>query len=227
MIIIIGDSWGVGEWGTQDNEYCLTGPGIGQYLSLHNRVVNLSVGACTNTQALYRLEDFLNRYRHDEDDIFYWIVTDPKRCIRDEDVVDSTVGLKTTLQLTLLKSINQAQAIAKERGITIKLIGGLCDLNPDCIGHCDNLEIVVPSWGQLVDPRYAASIFWVDRWDTIGEIVHKRRPELTEEWLDITKLINAKQATMWAAFDNRDWHPNRLAHRQLRDYFYPQYSEKY
>jgi hypothetical protein len=227
MIIIIGDSWGVGEWGTESNAYCLTGPGISQYISLHDRVVNLSVGYGTNTQALDRLEDFLNRYRHDEYDTFYWIVTDPKRCIPNDAVVDATLGLETKLQLTLLKSINRAQAIAQERGITIKLIGGLCDLNPDWVGHCSNLEIIVPSWGQFVDPSYAASIFWFDHWDNIGEIVRERRPELMEEWLEITKLIEAKQETMWTVFGNRDWHPDRLAHRRLRDHLYPQYSEKY
>jgi hypothetical protein len=228
MIVIIGDSWGVGTWGNEGNEYCLAGPGFGQYLMLHDRVINLSVGAGSNTQALNRLEELLARYQVGNDDTFYWIVTDPKRGADVEDVVDPIMGLEEKLQYILFESFNCANNLAIKYNIKIQLIGGICDLKPDWDNCYDHLKIVMPSWGQFINSNYAANIFWKVDWDQVGKLVRQRRSDLIQEWLYILELIDKKEYSMQKTFPNGDrLHPDKMAHRKLRDYFYPNYSHKY
>jgi hypothetical protein len=47
---------------------------------LHDTVINLGLGAASNTLCLDRLENFLNQYRATTDDDVYWVVTCPTRC---------------------------------------------------------------------------------------------------------------------------------------------------
>jgi hypothetical protein len=227
MIIIIGDSWGVGSWGNEDNQYCLTGPGFGQYLMLHDKVINLSVGAGSNTQALGRLEELLSRFSVCSDDTFYWIVTDPQSCVSIEDVVDPLMSLEQKLQHILFESFDSANTLAIKYNIKIQLIGGLCDLKSSWCDLYSNLKIVIPSWGQFINPSYAASIFAGINWDQVGQLVRQRRSDLLQEWLDICGLIDKKVSSMKQAFPNGCMHPDIMAHRKLRDYFYPNYSHKY
>lgn len=224
MIVITGDSWGVGEWGIENNRYCLTGPGIGQYLSFCNQVVNLSMGAASNTDALTRLEKFLHRFSATCDDTFYWIVTNPGRCIDKEELVQTPDSLENELHRTLLQSLHYAQKIAQQNNIVIGLIGGLCDLQSISTDQFDSLKIVVPSWGTLCDPQYPVSIFWLDQWSEIGTLIKLSQPHLLEEWYWIADQAQKKQNTMSKTFHNRDMHPDRLGHRKLRDYLYPQWS---
>lgn len=230
MIIIIGDSWGVGEWGMENNWYRLTGPGIGQYFMLTDRVVNLSVGAGSNAMALTRLHEFLRQYHCQTNDTFYWIVTDPQRDIDDATkITDWSNGIEQTIQNVLLQSFDRANAIAMEYNIQINLIGGLCDLDPSWGDLYSNLKISVPSWTKLINPDYIGSMMWGlnNQWINIGELVKHRYPELLKEWLNLADLITKKETTMRATFKNRDYHPDRFGHIALRNYLYPEHSDKY
>lgn len=224
MIIIIGDSWGVGEWGLDNNEYCLTGPGIGQYLSLHNTVVNLSAGASTNTESIDRLERFLEKYLFDSNDTVYWIVTDPLRCKKITSF-DTTVSIESEIRNTLSLCLTRANNLAKKHFTTINLIGGLCDLETVNISLYKNLKISVASWGKLIDPNYHSSLYCGDHWESITQSINTR--DKKQEFLDITKLIELKEDSMRKIFIKDGNHPDRNGHRILRDYLYPEWKHKF
>jgi hypothetical protein len=229
MIIIIGDSWGVGEWGvdpiTQD-PCSLVGPGIGQLLMFHNQVVNLSVGSGSNTKSLHCLEAFLSKYRTGRSDTVYWIVTCPTRGIDLNELIRSPQGITANIHSILDGLFSKADQLAKNNNIYIKLIGGLCDLNDIDINQYSNLEMCVASWGKLLDDSYATSLLW--EVDQLGEIVSATRPSLLPEWLELAdQVVNKTKIMEMTPKYFVASHPSRLAHRVLRDHLYPEWHSKF
>ena len=237
MIVILGDSWGVGEWGTdpKTQQTCsLTGPGIGQYFSLHGKVINLSEGGCTNTDQLGYLTELLGKFKPDHNDFFYWIVTDPVRCFGNKNNMSALLvdqpTLETAIRSTLDRFLNKVNIIAQQHSIKINLIGGVCDLDTVDISKYNSLTIKVPSWGKLLDNTYASSIFNAKHMIELGQIIKDTRPELIEEWHLITDLT-IKKENSWAQLVNNNlsndsFHPNRYGHRILRDLLAPTYRHK-
>ena len=223
MIVIIGDSWGVGEW---DKNCNLGGPGFGQYLMLHDCVVNLSVGAGSNTQSLNRLCKFLDKFQSDEYDTFYWIVTCPSRCINISDHLPSTKSLEQVLLDTLSQSMNRAQHIAQQRDIQINLIGGLCDLDNVDIAKFNRLNAKVPSWGSLLYDKYATSFMYPAHWPEIGETIKKSYPYHLQSWNIIADSITAKHRSWQQIFTTDGYHPDRKGHQILHNHLYPEWAWK-
>lgn len=194
---------------------------------MHDQVINLSLGGASNTESLIRLENLLIKYRADQSDTFYWIVTNPIRC-KELKTVSWTSGIEHNLTELLKASLKRANDLAKKYQIKIKLIGGLCDVNEDMIKDFDHLQIVVPSWIKLCNDQYPSSIFSQDQWTELGELVRSlNQPGLIEEWLDLTKKIENKtkfykKHPMY--FFRQDNHPNRRAHKVLRDFLYPDFA---
>jgi hypothetical protein len=223
MIIIIGDSWGVGEW---DKDCNLGGPGFGQYLMLHDRVVNLSIGSGSNTQSLDRLSEFLAKFRADEYETFYWIVTCPSRCIDIRDHLSLTKSLEQVLLDTLYQSMDRAQHIAQQHGIQINLIGGLCDLDNINITRFTRLNATVPSWGSLLTDKYITSSMHPVNWPEIGETIKKSYPHHLQSWHNIANAIIAKNWSWQQIFTTDGCHPDRKGHQILHDHLYPEWAWK-
>ena len=223
MIIIIGDSWGVGEWDKNSN---LGGPGFGQYLMLHDRVVNLSVGAGSNTQSLDRLSEFLDKFQSDDYDTFYWIVTCPSRCIDIRDHLLLTKSLEQVLLDTLYQSMDHAQHIAQQHGIQINLIGGLCDLDDVDITEFDRLHAKVPSWGSLLHDKYATSPIYPVSWSDIGESIKNSYPHHLQSWHNIANKIIEKNQSWKKIFNTDGYHPDREGHKILHNHLYPEWAWK-
>ena len=232
MIIIMGCSWGVGEWGT-NNE--LTGPGIGQYFSLHGKVINLSEGGSSNTRQLNYLKDLLCKFTPGVDDTFYWIITDPVRCYIDSDTLDQILSdhtsIKTVIESkldTVLKEINQ---VAIDHNIHINLIGGLCDLDTVDVSNYKKLTITVPSWGKLLDSAYSSSLYCDDYMEELGTIIRPFGSQVVDEWQQVSDQALQKRASMYRLFDNKlsndKYHPNRHAHKILRDFLAPEFHNKF
>ena len=228
MIIITGDSWGVGEWGVdENNQYCLTGPGIGQYFGFHDSVINLSYAGNDNERSLDTLENLLTQFTPTNKDEFYWIVTDPQRSV----TIDQFLDTRTTLYDQLLESLNnsfiRADKIATAHNIQIKLIGGLCDIEPSWVEQFSNLKLVVPSWGKLINEKYSTYIGFSsgDRWATLGIVIKSRAPHLLEEWMNLADQIKQKSKSIsdlqGSGFGYHDTHPSRYGHRMLRDFLCP------
>jgi len=232
MIIIIGDSWGVGEWGVdENNKYCLTGPGIGQYLSMtEHSIINLSKPAGSNKSALNSLEGLLKKFTPDSADEFFWIVTDPQRHLSIDQLLDTSTTLYDQLFDSLRNSFIRADKLAADHNITIKIIGGLCDIEPHWVEPYTNLKLVVPSWGRLLDENYSTYIGWssAGAWAEAGEEIKKRVPHLLSEWLDIADRIKKKADSIkklsGRSFGNNDTHPSRYGHRILKDFLYPMFK---
>jgi len=230
MIVITGDSWGVGEW---SKTYQLSGPGFTNYLALSSEVVNLSAGNSSNTDSLTRLLAFLNRLDPKFDfnfDTFYWIVTDPIRCV-ESTICQVSDSLKGTTVKALTDSLAQANTLATEYNIKLKLIGGLCDLNNVDLSTFSNLEIAVPSWGRLLTDDYNTSIYGdIPRWPDLGIKIKELRPDLLDEWNDIATEVNNKLKS-WdkmkdTFFTTCGYHPDRNGHLTLHNYLYPEFKSK-
>ena len=229
MIIISGDSWGVGEWGSDPvNGIAITGPGIAQYFGMHNKVVNLSEGGGTNGNAFLYLRTFLTKYKTSAHDIFYFIVTDP---MRDTGCLDDlSQGIEQAARLQLDKFLKKLNNLANSHKIQINLIGGCCDLDTVDIVSYDHLKIVVPSWGKLIDKTYPSSIFWGDGIRQI-DTTTLNCAKLKDEWIRIADLTLKKEETFnrWCltGLSSDGCHPNRYGHRILRDFLCPGYEHKF
>jgi hypothetical protein len=229
MIIIIGDSWGVGEWAKSGE---LSGPGVGQLLMLTGEVANLSVGAASNTLCLSRITRFLNQFNPSSDDQFYWVVTCPSRCVIPDYYAESNNTLIETHLNLLDLSLARANNIARQHNITINLIGGLCDLDTVPVTSYKNLTVRVASWGKLLTPEYNSypgmptSIFW----EELGIRVKQNNLEKLQQWIDLSTAFE-KKANSWKLmrqtyFSTDGVHPDRRGHRILRDYLYPEFAYK-
>ena len=238
MIVILGDSWGMGEWGTDPKTQqpcCLTGPGIGQYCSLHGKVINLSEGGCTNTDQLGYLKELLDKFKPDHNDVFYWIVTDPVRCFANKDQLDQLLHNQPTLETAVRSALDsflyKVNSLAHQHNIKINLIGGTCDLDTVDVSQFDRLTIKVPSWGKLLDNTYASSIFNARDMIKLGQTIKDIRPDLLDEWNLITDIAIKKENSLVRLQENNlsndSCHPNRYGHKILRDLLYPRFKFKF
>lgn len=236
MIIILGDSWGMGEWGIdpRSKETALTGPGIGQYFSLHDKVINLSEGGSTNTAQLMWLSELLEKYTPDAGDTFYWIITDPLRCMKHHGTLEtkfqSADNIEQLVRTELDSFFDQVNKHGRSYGVNFNLIGGRCDLNTVDLSNYQHLNSPVPSWGQLLDSTYATSLYCEDYLGEVGTIIHKHRPDLLKEWNEISDQALKKRKSIdqlkLKGFINDNIHPNRYAHIKLRNFFAPEYAHK-
>jgi len=214
MIIIIGDSWGVGEWSIGENGCKLSGPGFGNYLSLHDQVINLSLGAGSNTDSVSRLESLLKQFTPTPYDTFFWIITCPSRCFykfNNTDFLDYA-------EQHLYNVFDRANTIASNACIKIKLIGGVCDLTDDYTQHFECLDIIVPSWGKLIDKNYPACPYFPNA-DILKHFEY-----------DPTIIDNIeRKSEYWEKSDcfPDSGHPNRYCHKLLRDTIFPEWSHKF
>jgi hypothetical protein len=198
---------------------------------LTHEVVNISQGASSNTESLNRLTLFLKRFSVDCYDTIYWIVTCPSRCVTPEYYIanNNHTVLENSYKI-LYDSLEKANILGKQHNITIKLIGGLCDLDSIPIQNYSNLEICVPSWGRLLNSSYNSGILYPAYWKELGLLIKSTCPELLLEWIHITEQIQNKDKS-WKEMSNTYFstdarHPDRYGHRVLRDYLYPEFSYK-
>lgn len=222
MIIIVGDSWGVGEWDENSN---LGGPGFGQYLMIYDQVINLSTPGGSNTGSIDRLENFLSKFRTDKQDVVYWIITDPSRCATIEFFLQSKSLLDAAKSL-LHRIFDRANRLAKKYNIQIYLIGGCCDLDNIDTSNWSNLHIKIPSWTRLIDPECNSTLITEHWWVELGESIKKTRPDLLDEWLTISDDILSKYRIWDKNFKIDGSHPDRHGHQLLLNHLYPEYQVK-
>lgn len=228
----MGCSWGVGEWGTNG----LSGPGIGQYFSLHSKVINLSEGGSSNTRQMNHFKDLLCKFTPGVDDTFYWIITDPVRCYIDSNTLDRILSdhnsIETSIKSALDRVFQEMNQVATDHNIHINLIGGLCDLDTVDVSNYKKLTIVVPSWGKLLDSTYSSSLYCDDHMEKLGTIIRPFGSQVVNEWQQISDLALQKRDSMYRLFDNKllsedKYHPNRHAHKILRDFLAPEFHDKF
>lgn len=239
MIILSGDSWGLGGFSNKSiGKGMLGGPGFINYVNLHHSgditsfnfgtTVNLSCGGLGNVFNLEALKKFLKKYSPDETDQFFFIVTDPMRCVTTEDLlqqVSSANSLKLIVETVIHKFLTNLNALATEYNIKIQLIGGLCDLNEVNFSSYTNLIKRIPSWGQLIDIAYPVSIYSSGKLIELGKTLCRENPALLDEWANIVDCTRSKHN--WTQSNPRYFlqdHPTAEGHRLLRDAIFPEFK---
>lgn len=212
MILLCGDSWGVGEWNENGG---LVGPGIAQYMSFFSPTINFSRPAASNSQQLESIAKFLKHYTLQHDDVCYWIVTDPSRC-----VTQLNGGIIETIDRALDNFLTQANALAQNYSLDIQLIGGLCDLDNVSMTRYPHLKIAVPSWARLINPAYPTSIYANVDSLTVLASTHEHKREL----ISVMNYANQKHKAFDTMLGFRAAHPDSQAHIMLRNHLRPDWS---
>jgi hypothetical protein len=228
MIVIAGDSWGIGSW----TDGGVTGANFVTIASLHhdNELGSANLSRCNSTlsQALDTYEKFLNRYTPDYTDTFYWILTNPLRNI-DITNIKTWTTIKEAANNILNDNLQRADRLAGNFKIKINLIGGLCDLDPSVVSGLDNLVCAVPSWCSLLSEKHVESIFNQDHnWEEIGIFIKEHRSDLLDEWLVLSDFVLSKNNFYIqhpTYFKQRDTHPSVKGNRVLKNYLYPEWIE--
>ena len=203
MIVITGSSFSLYEY---NDDATISGPGIGQYLSLSNDAFVVSRAGCSNTVALRKLEHFLETINvKASNSTFYWFVTDPVRCVG-HNLKKLAGDNPTDLMLkTLDKSFKRADELAKQFNIKINLVGAECDL-PEV--HYPNLNVVVKSWGQLLEHNWPVGLAY-------DIVLWSQKLTASADLVNILENINKKHNAMNQSKWFKSLHPTSDAHLKL------------
>lgn len=219
-IVISSCSWGAGEWSMNSDSslYQISHPGVTQYLfEAGHDVVNLSVPGGDPMGMLWSLSAFMECNKHKTLDI-YVIQTDIGRSMPWSNMLqDDSVSLVDAVDRLYYEYYQSLDQSAKKNNLKIKLIGGLTDITTD-LSALTNLEILSPSWCQMIDP----SIPLIKLVDQVGitflENTYKNRKSeilrFVEESLDRQAFWNSHPDM----FHPDGIHPNRQMHRLLSDF---------
>ena len=218
MVIFTGGSWGVGEW--KFNQ--LSGFGVANYFNEQDVTVNLCRSGLSSKQQLDNLEDFLNRYRHADTDLVYWLVHNPLVGINPEDIYQNCTTLESSIAEHLDKQLLMANDIAHKHNMVIHTIGASCDLNTTDMTRFDRLIVKVPSWGKLLTTDYPASIIshQIDHDTDLKTALTEHRPDLLDEYYNKLKGTAFKKRKFMQKNEDlfTSFHPTSLGHRILKEY---------
>lgn len=249
-ILIIGDSWGEGEWthlcrdhllplevcsscgnGHNNPYYSVSHRGLEKYLVDHGcYVVNRSRGGCSNLVALNNLVNRNPPIQNHAYDYVFWFVTDPLRdYIQTQNDPKEKFSAHTvdefndyvTMHMDKALSIANENAICKS-GITI--IGGLYIPDLKLVEKYENVHIGCESFTKLFCKEIPQG------WNGCNSI-----PKIENELVDVSESVldyidwQLKTFSDLREFNNEyfpahDSHPNRNAHRILADYLIKKFN---
>jgi hypothetical protein len=216
MVIISGGSWAVGEWKLHQ----LSGPGLAHYFNCAGyRTVDLSMSSIGNTRQVELIQEFIHDSGPCHTDCFYWLVHSPLVDVPTEQIYQGKTSLTESINSLLISQLEYANHVAKNNNIKINLIGASCDLNT--IPVFEHLNVVVPSWGQLLNNTYPASVFGhqTDHMTELRQELKQHRPDLVEEYYRIGGMAFGKRRIMTRCEDLfQSFHPTSKAHKILSDY---------
>ncbi len=230
-LVIIGCSWGCGEFTNQGKELVINHAGLSEYLASKYSVTNLSRPGASNWQSCFSFKNyFAHRVDPDQQATCLVMQTDPFRSVASDkfDVdIDSLLSnsnslrefYQQTLEIFYIKLNNMAEYYQTK----IYMIGGLSDLDLDVLKLYPNLESLCPSWIHLMDPAHSPS--------PIPLILNPKLLETAKKYSKINimdEVISASdenflraQKLMETDFFGPvfgDFHPSRKGHRVLADY---------
>ena len=228
-IVVIGDSWGVGEWPDPTiklayGEYHqMDHHGLAQYLleDGHN-VVNLSEGGESNSYIIWMLNFYLQRISTDVD-IIYVFQTE---FYRDLDLLEfSATTFSELLSQTNERFLINLQKISQKYNVKINIIGGCSDTTyfPNLEVEYPGVTVVCQSLVNLLlhgEPFINTPVHSIIvPANTLISIKNKYRDlEFILDYLDREqqRKDNLKKFKMFFWPDGM--HPNRTSHRILFDY---------
>jgi hypothetical protein len=233
MILIVGDSWSLGEWKKMSISHC----GFAQYLSDAGHLVcNIGTGGGWNGLSVSRLDSFLQSNTFSLDKITHIFVFQTE-WIRDEVNSFSTLSVEqdhhynyqTLKDRIMSRFYHNLSHIGKTVGKKIFLIGGVSDTIwlDKFSQEYPNLEIVCQSFTNLIvnqNHRVEEPVFCLYNRGHV-EIVEKFKKlyankdfNLVLDDIDLgsnrVKTFNANRDLFWP--DGK--HPNQHGHRILFDF---------
>ena len=235
-LVIIGCSWGCGEWSYQDsNSAVLSHPGLTEYITNFS-CLNLSRKAASNWQSLYALFNHLSTSSDfDQNKKYIIIQTDSMRHDFSEkfdidyraSIIDAENLFDLYLSLTNMFYI-KLDMFAEQFNTDIYLSGGLSDLYSDSIICYNRLKIVCKSWIKEMHSDHTPSILPIFIGSNAFEMCKKyNRYDLCDQILEhndnnfiqYQELLENKN--FGPAFG--DFHPNRNGHailaNKINNYF--------
>tara|TARA_R110000822_G_C15276685_1_gene489770 strand:- start:73 stop:846 length:774 start_codon:yes stop_codon:yes gene_type:complete len=239
-IIVIGDSWGVGEWPADDEirtkaiiDYeLIEHKGLAQYLEeAGHTVINLSKGAETNDYSLWQTELYLQRISKNIDVVYVF----QTRFHADIDV--NEYAINTTFR-DLLSRYNtefllNLSTIAVRYGVKIKLIGGNSDVYtyPNLEIDFPGVSVVCQSFQNLLIHQNSEPDFPLFSGDLqTPNMNRKNSDELDKfvlsckdfdyvlEYIDRAANRNIELGKLRELMWPDGWHPNRAGHKLLFDH---------
>jgi len=230
-LVLIGDSWGCGEWKHVGNGSIeLNHPGMQEYLPYNT--VNISVGGASNWDILYSMFNYMNQSHH-LDQTYSVIVfqTDLMRTSFAEkfDVdIDEQVQKASSIEqlYTNLAEIFYIKIsnFSKQFNVPVYIVGGLSDVDANAFSLYNNKEnIICNSWISLLYKDHVPSVIPLSLESRMLTMFKKLgRTDLCEQLLDINdknfiefnKILRLE--TMGPSFG--DFHPSRLGHQILAEH---------
>lgn len=203
-IIIIGDSWGRGEWSNDDKPYRVTHTGLENYLTeLGCHVFNLSKPGGSNKDMvkMLTLESQLQVYNPH---FVFWFQTDPIRDLRPYDQESFPKSSKELIERGR-ELLEETYAELNSIGIEIYCMGGVAKLDKS-IEKYHNLIPFIPSIVKMFDGPDVD--FWISDWIQYPHL------KFSEEFLQELENHPVYNLPKQWFFPDGD-HPNREAHHKI------------
>ena len=226
-LIIVGCSWGCGEWRINNRILELAHPGLTEYLSTDFNVVNLSRCGASNWQSCFVLRNYLHHVNNSDLCDIVVLQTDVARTACSEvyqvdyDYLYShSSNLSDFYQKTLEIFYIKLNELAQEYNLKIHLVGGLSDLNTDVISLYSNLDVICNSWITLLDSTHTPDVVpLILNPSLLTKIKQHNNVELFEEVIQYSDRQFLKAQTLmetdYFGPGFGDFHPNRKAHEIL------------
>lgn len=212
-ILIIGDSWGRGEWLCQPRTqiYHPVHLGLESYLKEYGcDVNNLSQGGYSNSNIFNSLHDHMainNSY-----DVIIWFQTDPLRNLRP--YADHTEIFKKNKEDFILAYDELLDSIYDKfdsLNLPIYCLGGATKLNLALLEKYPNLHPVIPSIIEMFGESHIK--VWPSDWIKDPQVLKSLSHPLAD-YLHSESEVNLSEE--WFFPDGR--HPNRKAHKKIFEY---------
>ena len=228
-ILIIGDSWGVGEWPDPAEKSAYTEYrnmnhyGLAQYLEEagHN-VVNLSEGGKSNKYISWMLKFYLQRVNKNIDLVYIFQTEFYKELVLEEFDTNSFEHLLNQYNSRFLRALSE---ISQDYNVKINLIGGASDTDnyPNLESDFPGVKIACQSLVNLLvnsDPNVSKPLFsYVIPKNKLIEFKNKFDDlEFILDFIDAGLSRGRQIQTNKFLFWPDGSHPNRIGHKILFDY---------
>lgn len=232
-IVIVGDSWGCGEWCNDQGECTVTHKGLEQYFIDDGfDVINISKGNSSNSASIQRLVNLLSELSDDISNIDYifFITTDATREVNyDKEKLTDTLIQNESLPLLVDKLLdscyNELNKICLTNNLNIHMIGGLNNLDTSVQSY-KKLIPIIPSWVSLlvghfdnyknmcVNPKFRI----LNSEFTINKInLNRCSPDIANKVIEDVYLYQEVNSSVFreSIFHPDGVHPNREGHKIL------------
>jgi hypothetical protein len=225
-ILINGDSWGCGEWGTPDEENIVKNqnlPGLGHLGIEHYfrekgySVKNISVGGTNNMDICDRFDqEDLTQYNY-----IFCFQTDHIRYLNTRLLTNNGTEKVTWEKLIEHQRLHFDEFYQRLNSYnkTIYLLGGVNKIQLDIVGKYPNIVPIIPSVVEFITPHFGShNDLWWGQWTLSIPYVDYNLDCLER----IVQNKESSEFTMHSDFKYYYWpdlkHPNRRGHKVIFNY---------